>query len=116
MFSEARGPAVGIMTPEMQDESIELKDRLLDAISQVDQLLCDGEVVVHHDDQVDVDDPDPDDDLLEDPDDDDLDLDEEDALEDEVVANADGAQKRTPRAIEYDLPSLRSSRVAFKGE
>jgi len=94
------------MTTEMQDALIDLKDELLNAIARVDELLCDGEVVVHHDDQVD-DDPDPGD----------LDLDEEDdALEDEVVADADGAQKRTPRAIEYDLPSSRSSRVAFKGD
>jgi hypothetical protein len=97
------------MTPERETELMDLKDRLLDALSKVDRLLCGGEPSVDDlDDEVenldlpDDDFEDPDDDEF-DPDDFDLDgneLDDEERVGVTGVVDPDGAgHKQKP--IDY---------------
>lgn len=100
------------MTPERETELMDLKDRLLDAIHRVDELLCGGNIPDHDDDQAgddveNLDLPDDDEDF-----DDDLDDEEQEELVvDGVVDPGDAGRKQKP--IQYDLGPRRRD-VAFK--
>jgi hypothetical protein len=100
-ISPRRRAAAVAMTRERETELMDWKDRLLDAVHRVDQLLCGDE----DDDDLDVDD------LLDDLDDD---LGEE-ADRDSIVDPEDAVVKeRVNRPIQYDLRPRRRD-VALKG-